>query len=92
MPSTMDLIRFSKFYMSLRTADRNKFITDTVTWLEAEERPKVRPEHLSFLVDLENALQSTLNVASVDQAYCMKLFSTYGSFPFFDKFVRRSMA
>ena len=91
MPSTMDLIKFSKFFTTLRTAERNTFVTETVAWLESEERSKVRPEHLSFLIDFENALQSTLNLKSVDQSFCMKLFSTYGSFPFFEKFVRRNV-
>ena len=91
MPSVMDTVKLRDKLTRLSTPLRNQIITDTVAWLESEERPKCKPEHLSFLIDFENSLQSLLNQQKMDPSWVIKNAQTYASFPFFDHFVRRTL-
>jgi len=88
MPSTMDLIQWRDKMQRLPVIMRNVIITDAVAWLESEERGKCKPEHVSFLVDFENQLQQQLNQRPVDGWY-IQMGQTYGSFPFFDRYIRK---
>ena len=90
MPSVMDNIRFRNRFVGMSTPQRNQFITDTVSWLESEIRASVKSEHLSFLVDFENELQSQLNIQTIPPIWFQKISTTYGSFPFYDRFIQRS--
>lgn len=91
MPSVMDTVKLRDKLMRLSPPLRNQLITDSVSWLESDERPKCKAEHHSFLIDFENALQSLLNQQQLDPVWFTKLSQTYGSFPFFDRFVRRTL-
>lgn len=89
MPSVMDMIRWKDKWIRMSPAIRNQLITDSIAWLESEERPKVKPEHLSFLIDFENGLQAMLNQPRLNEAWFMAAAKTYGSFPFYERFLRR---
>lgn len=91
MPSVMDNIKLRDKLIRLSVPLRNQVITDTVAWLESEERPKCKPEHLSYLIDFENSLQSLLNQQKIEPAWFPKIAQTYGTFPFYDRFVRRTL-
>jgi hypothetical protein len=84
----MDLIQWRDKMQRLPVIMRNVIITDAVAWLESEERGKCKPEHVSFLVDFENQLQQQLNQRPVDGWY-IQMGQTYGSFPFFDRYIRK---
>lgn len=89
MPSVMDTIRWRDKWIRFSPSIRNQVITDTIAWLESEERPKCKPEHLSHLIQFENSLQSLLNQQKVAESYFTLNANTYGSFPFFASFIRR---
>ena len=89
MPSVADLIKFRDKFSRLPTVMRNTVITDTIAWLESEERAKCKPEHLSLLVDFENELQSHLNVSKIPEAWFLKVAQTYGSCAFYERALKR---
>ena len=91
MPSVMDTLRFHEKFQRLSTSARNQIITDMISWLEKEERAKCKPEHLSDLTNFENELKSQLNQQQISQVWFHHLTKTYGSMPFYDKFVRRML-
>ncbi len=85
----MDNIRFFNKFSAMKVPQRNQFITDTISWLESTVRPTVKAEHLSFLVDFENELQQQLNQPIISNAWSSKVMQTYGSFPFYDAFLKK---
>lgn len=87
----MDTIRWRDKWIRLSPSLRNQLITDTIAWLESEERPKCKPEHLSFLVNFENDLQNLLNQQKIAESWFSQRAQTYGSFPFFASFLRRAL-
>lgn len=89
MPSVMDTIKWRDKWIRLSPSLRNQVITDSIAWLESDERPKCKPEHLSHLINFENALQSLLNQQKVAESWFSLNANTYGSFPFFASFLRR---
>lgn len=90
MPSVMDFINFKNKFQGLGKGGRNQFIPSAITWLESEERAKLtNPEHLAHLVNLENHLQSALNLERVPEGWFSIFQSAYGSFPFTEKLLRR---
>jgi hypothetical protein len=89
MPSVMDNIRFRNRFSATKKAQRNQLITETIGWLESTVRPTVKPEHLSFLIDFENALQSQLNQETISETWYQQIWTTYNSFPFYEKFLGR---
>jgi len=89
MPSTMDLIKWRDKWSRLTPALRNGIITDTIAWLESDERQKCKPDHLSHLINFENELQGLLNQQRVAEGWFFAAGQTYGSFPFFAAFIRR---
>ena len=89
MPSVMDLIRWRDRWSRMNASNRNALITDSIAWLESEERPKCKPEHLTHLVNFENELQKHLNQPSIPPAWFTATGQTYNSFSFFEKFLRR---
>ena len=89
MPSTMDLIKWKDKWSRLTPILRNGVITDTISWLESDERSKCKPEHLSHLINFENELQALLNQQKVADGWFIRSGQTYGSFPFFASFIRR---
>ena len=90
MPSVMDFITFKERFTRMGKGMRNAFITETVAWLESEERGKLQnPEHLSHLVNLENHFQSALNLDKVPESWFTTFQFTYASFPFTEKLLRR---
>ncbi len=89
MPSVMDNIRFRNKFLSVKAPQRNQLIMEMVAWLESTARPDIKPEHLSFLIDFENALQSQLNQQTISEAWFSQLWSTYSSFPFYERFLRK---
>jgi hypothetical protein len=91
MPSVMDTLRFHEKFQRLPMNLRNQVITDMIAWLEKEERPKCKPEHLSQLINFENELQRQLNEKHVPQVWFQHLATTYGPMPFYDKFLRRML-
>ena len=91
MPSTLDLIRWKDKYTRVSTAIRNQLISDGIAHLESVERPKCKPEHLSHLITFENELQQQLNQKQIPEAWFIRSGQTYGSFPFFDGFVRKAL-
>ena len=88
MPSVMDLIRWKDKWSRMNSSVRNTLITDAIAWLESEERPKCKPEHVMHLVNFENELQKHLNQPSIPPGWFTTTGQTYGSFPFFEKFLR----
>ena len=88
MPSTMDLIQWRDKMQKLPVTVRNMMLTDAISWLESEERGKCKPEHVSFLVEFENQLQQQLNQKPTEGWY-IQMGQTYGSFPFFDRYLKR---
>lgn len=89
MPSVMDTIKWRDKWIRLSAPMRNTIITDTVAWLESEQRPRCRPEHLTHLVNFENDLQSLLNQQKIQDGWFGLRANTYGSFPFFAAFIHR---
>jgi hypothetical protein len=90
MPSVMDFINFKTKFSRMGKGIRNTFITDSISWLESEERPRLQnPDHLSPLVNLENHLQSALNLDKVPETWFSIFQSAYGTFPFTEKLLRR---
>lgn len=89
MPSVMDTVKFRTKFLSMKAPVRNQVITDTIAWLESSVRPDCKPEHLSFLIDFENALQNQLNKQTIPDGWFQQMTTTYASFPFYDKFLRR---
>jgi hypothetical protein len=89
MPTVADLLKFRDKFSRLPATMRNIVITDTIAWLESEERAKCKPEHLSLLVDFENELQSHLNQSKIPEAWFLKVAQTYGSCGFWERFLRR---
>ena len=90
MPSVMDFINFKNRFQALGKGGRNQFIPITITWLESDERPKLaNPDHLAHLVNLENHLQSALNLDRVPETWFSIFQSAYGTFPFTEKLLRR---
>ncbi len=85
----MDTIKWRDKWTRLTPSLRNQVITDTLSFLESEERPKCRPEHLSHLVQFENDLQNLLNQQKIAEGWFTQRATTYGSFPFFAAFIRR---
>lgn len=86
----MDFITFKEKFTRMGKGMRNVFITETVAWLESEERAKLtNPEHLPHLINLENHLQSALNLEKVPEAWFSTFQFSYGSFPFMEKLLRR---
>ena len=85
----MDNLRFRTKFSTMAKQQRNQLITEMVSWLESNIRPDIKPEQLSFLIDFENALQQQLNQDKISDAWFQQLWSTYGSFPFYDRFVRK---
>lgn len=89
MPSVKDFVNFKLTFSRMDKGTRNQAITDTITWLESEERPKVQGDALSALINLENHFQSALNVERVPDSWFTTFQFTYSSFPFMDKTLRR---
>lgn len=89
MPSVMDTIKWKDKWLRLSPSLRNGVIADTIAWLESDERPKCKPEHLSHLVNFENDLQSLLNEQKIAESWFSQKGNTYASFPFFASFIRR---
>ena len=85
----MDMMKWRDKWIRFSPAIRNSLITDTIAWLENEERPKVKPEHLSHLINFENALQGLLNQQKLSEGWFSMTAQTYGSFPFYERFLRR---
>lgn len=85
----MDMIKWRDKWIRLSPSIRNQLITDTIAWLEAEERPRVKPEHLSHLINFENSLQQLLNQQKLSEGWFTMTSQTYGSFPFYERFLRR---
>ena len=91
MPSVMDIIKWREKWTRLSPQLRNQLITDTITWLESEERPKCKPEHLSSLIQFENELQNLLNQPRISDQWFSTAGNTFACFPFFAAFVRRAL-
>jgi len=85
----MDLIRWKDKWSKMNTPARNALITDTIAWLESEERGKCKPDHVIHLVNFENELQKYLNQSTIPPGWFTTTGQTYNSFSFFDKFIRR---
>ena len=89
MPSVMDTIKWREKWIRLSPSLRNGVITDTISWLESEERPKCKPEHLSELINFENDLQNLLNQQTIAESWFTQKANTYARFPFYAAFIRR---
>jgi len=90
MPSVMDFINFKNKFSQMGKGPRNAFITETVAWLESEERHKLtHPDQLTHLINLENHLQAALNLEKVPETWFTTFQFTYSSFPFTEKLLRR---
>jgi hypothetical protein len=87
----MDVLRFRDKFQRYTVSIRNQILTDSIAFLESTERPKCKPEHLSHLINFENELQQHLNQPRVPDAWFTSAMQTYGSFPFFEAFIRRSL-
>ena len=85
----MDLIQWRDKMQRLPVTMRNVIITDAVAWLESEERGKCKPEHVEHLINFENALQQHLNQQRIPDTWYITAAQTYGSFPFFDRYIRK---
>ncbi len=85
----MDTIKWRDKWVRLSTSLRNSVITDTIAWLESEERPKCKPDHVNHLVNFENELQNLLNQQKISETWFTTASQTYGSFPFFASFIKR---
>jgi hypothetical protein len=89
MPSVMDTIKWKDKWNRMPPAARNLVITDSIAWLESEERQKCKPEHLSHLINFETELQKQLNQQKLPDTWFSLNAQTYSSFPFFTAFIRR---
>lgn len=85
----MDLIKFRDKYHGMAVSPRNMYFSEAIAWLESTQRPKVKPEHLSFLVEFENELQKALNEKNIPPSWFLQIGRTYSPFPFFDAFLRK---
>lgn len=83
------MIRWKDKWSRMTAAARNQIITDSIAWLESEERQKCKSEHLSHLINFENELQKQLNQTKIPDTWFMGTAQTYNSFPFFSSFLRR---
>jgi hypothetical protein len=89
MPSTLDIIKWRDKWARLSAPLRNTVITDTIAWLESDERAKCKSDHVTHLVNFENELQNLLNQQKISEIWFVTTAQTYGSFPFFSAFIRR---
>jgi hypothetical protein len=85
----MDLIKWRDKWVRMSMSLRNGLITDTIAWLESDERQKCKSDHLSFLIQFETELQALLNQPRVSEQWFSTAGQTYGNFPFFASFIRR---
>lgn len=85
----MDTIKWKDKWSRMAPAARNLVITDSIQWLESEERQKCKPDHLSHLINFENELQKQLNQPKIPDPWFTFVGQTYSSFPFFAAFLRR---
>jgi hypothetical protein len=85
----MDVIKWRDKWVRLPPVIRNGILTETVDYLESEERPKCKPEHLSHLINFETELQGFLNVKKIPESWFTQSAQTYGSFPFYAAVIRR---
>lgn len=85
----MDLIKWRDKWSRMTPQLRNSAITDTIAWLESDERPKCKPDHLSFLIQFETDLQNLLNQSRLPDQWFITAAQTYGNFPFYTAFIRR---
>lgn len=85
----MDIIKLRDKMTRLSPQLRNQVITDTIAWLESDERPKCKPDHLHHLVNFENELQGLLNQSKLQEQWFVQAAQTYGSFPFYERFIKR---
>ena len=84
MPSVMDTIRFRTSFDKLGRVGRQRFITDTLKWLNDEGYTGLEGGH-AFATEL----QKVANVDTVPQLWYTALFQTYSRYLFIDKFLRR---
>ena len=87
----MDVIRLRDKLQRLPGSVRTQLISDTLVWLTTTESAKCRPEHLPFLQTFEKELQQLLGAASVPTDWTLRMAQTFGSFPFFETFVRKTL-
>lgn len=85
----MDIIKLRDKLTRLSPQLRNQILSDTIAWLEAEERPKCKSEHIDELVKFETELQELLNQTKLNEAWFVHAAHVFGSFPFFERFVKR---
>jgi hypothetical protein len=85
----MDIIKIRDKFTRLSMPLRNQLLTDTIAWLESDERPKCKADHLQHLINFENELQGLLNQPKLQEQWFVQVAQTYGSFPFYERFVRR---
>jgi hypothetical protein len=91
MPSVMDTIKWKDKWSRMTAGTRNQIITDSIAWLESEERQKCKPDHLSHLLNFQNELQKQLNQSKIPDPWFTFTAQTYSSFPFFSAFIRRAL-
>ena len=91
MPSVMDMIKWRDKWIRMTPQLRNQVITDMIAWLESDERPKCKAEHLSHLIQFETELQSLLNQNVLSERWFLQAAQTHGAFPFYAAFMRRAL-
>ena len=89
MPSVMDMIKWRDKWIRMTPPLRNQVITDTIAWLESDERAKCKPDHLTHLIQFETELQTLLNQKGLSEQWFLLAAQTYGTFPFYTAFIRR---
>jgi hypothetical protein len=86
----MDVLRVRDKVQRLSPPLRNAVLTESIAWLESHERLKCKAEHLQYLIQFENELQALLNQPRIPDIWFTTAMQTYGSFPFWDAFIRKT--
>jgi hypothetical protein len=89
MPSVMDTIRFRDKLMRMNVSMRNQVISESIAWLESEERPKCKPEQIPHLIQFETEFQRLLNQQEIPETWFTMTAQTYSRFPFYANLLKR---
>ena len=85
----MDFIQFrNKLYTTSQMA-RTIFFNDTITWLETEELPKVRPEQAQKYQEFLAHLRKACNMIQIEDNWYREFQYTYAGLGCMEKLLRR---
>jgi hypothetical protein len=89
MPSVMDTIRWKDKLIRMNVSMRNQVISESIMWLESEERYKCKPDQLPHLIQFETEFKTLMNQPVLSDTWFTMSAQTYGRFPFYDRLLKR---